>query len=172
MVGECGFIVVLEMRQGTWVMNLNKCDGVFITLWLHWRYSLSTVALLLKHSNQSSPSPEGRPFYQEIISGWVFLNKLSTTTVLGFFHGPISWYMKAGNPQILCSVLLVFPITHHPEYNLYEQYRGQKYYGHLFARLSCCQKFTYCFFSCCGRRFWSLGLPRTKTKSVCKHTIQ
>lgn len=154
------FFVVLEMRQGTWVMNLNKCDWVFITQWLHWRYSLSTVALLLKHSNQSSPSPEGRPFLK-----YIKHNNSSWFLPWSYFIIYESW---EPSDLVFCAASVSYNTPSRIQ-SVWTIQRPKALWA-SFCTSELLPEVHVLFFSCCGRRFWSLGLPRTKTKSVCKHT--
>lgn len=96
----------------------------------------------------------GGLFHKERSNGWVFLNTISRTTLLGFFHVLISWYMKGWNPQMV-SCVLCWWFSYNTSSTMQTVWakQGQEYYGHLFCTvfyrcLSCCQKFNgfFCFF--------------------------
>lgn len=127
-------------------------------------------------------------FHKERSNGWVFLNTISRTTLLGFFHVLISWYMKGWNPQMV-SCVLCWWFSYNSSSTMQSVWakQGQEYYGHPFCTvfyrcLSCCQKFNGFFwgffFSCCGRWYHSLhrssygdwAFLGPKKQSVCRYT--
>lgn len=148
---------------------MRSTHRVFISPWSHWLYSLSTVALPLRHSNQSSLLPEGRSFSRGR-KQWLSFPKHNKQNN-SFFHVPILQRMKGWNPQMVSCVLCWW--CHHPEHH---QHWANSIMGILFA---------LCFIDvwAAGRslrivffrlwevvpqptqpQLWRLGLPPTKKR--------
>lgn len=134
----------------------------------------------------------GGLFHKERSNGWIFLNTISRTTLLGFFHVLISWYMKGWNPQMV-SCVLCWWFSYNTSSTMQSVWakQGQEYYGHPFCTvfyrcLSCCQKFNgfFLFFffllwevvpQPTQIQLWRLGFPwtkKTKRLQVYKITIK